>query len=86
MTASDQNNQSKSNAGAVATVAVCAVVLVAGMAYFATYDWPSGKGGSLGDFLMFWFRELLALGIALVVLVAWAIHAVRGKSRLGREK
>jgi hypothetical protein len=86
MTASDQDNQSKSNAGAVATVAVCAVVLVAGMAYFVTYDWPSGKGVSLGDFLMFWFRELLALGIALVVLIAWAIHAVRGKSRVGRVK
>jgi hypothetical protein len=86
MTASDRDNQSKSIASSVATVAVCAVVLVAGMAYFVTYDWPSGKEVSLGDFLMSWFRELIGLGIALVVLIAWAIHAVRAKLRIGREK
>jgi hypothetical protein len=61
MTDSDQNARSP-DFGAIVKAVVCIAVLVGGMAWFVSYDWPSGKAVSFGDFLIFWFRELVILG------------------------
>jgi hypothetical protein len=78
MADSDQDSRSP-DSGAVVKAIVCIAVLVAGMAWFVTYEWPSGKSIGLGDFLIFWFRELAILGGLLLLLIVWAIQAIRGK-------
>jgi len=59
----------------------CVAIILAGMAWFVTYDWPSGKSPSVGEFIMFWFRELLVLGVAFVVLCALAVQKMRGAGK-----
>ena len=71
---------SEQKAGLVIKLVVyCAIILVL-MWWFVTYDWPSGTGVSVTTFLVFWFRELIALACALVFLVVLAIRKIRNKS------
>jgi len=88
MTDSDQSGKSgsESDSHAGAKVVVSVVIILAGMGWFLTYDWPSGKEVGLADFVMFWLRELLILGVVLAVLVAMAFRSIRSKMKAGGEK
>jgi hypothetical protein len=75
--------QSKSGAKDVLTMLACVVVILVLMAWFLTYDWPSGKRLSVGEFVLFWFRELIALAFAFIVLCALAIQKLKALGRKG---
>src|SRR5688572_20773362 len=38
----------------IVVMVVCVAIILAGMAWFMTYDWPSGKRPSVGEFILFW--------------------------------
>lgn len=50
------------------------VGILAVMAWSVTYVLPSGKHLSVIEFVLFWFRELLLLGIVVLALAAVAIQ------------
>ena len=83
--ASEDQANSEGDPNAAAKFAVSIVIILAGMACLLTYDWPSGKQVSVADFVMYWFRELLILGLVLVVLVVVAFQKLRAKLRPSSE-
>ena len=60
---------------------VCVAVIVAGMAWFVTYDWPSGKRPGVGEFILFWLRELLVLVFLFIVFCVLAVQRLKGKKK-----
>ena len=50
MTEADQHAElhSKSGAKSIAIMVACVAVIVAGMAWYLTYDWPSGRRPDIG--------------------------------------
>ena len=58
----------------IVILAASVLVIIAGMAWYVTYDRPSGKHPSVIQFVMFHFRELLLLGLLLLVFAAIAIQ------------
>ena len=68
----------ESDKKSIAIVVTCVLLIIAGMAWFLRYDWPSGKQPSLMEFVMFWFRELLILGAVVIVLGALAVQKIFG--------
>jgi hypothetical protein len=84
MTESSEPDQSGENSGSKSIWILIAGVLavLVCMAWFVTYDWPSGRRPDIGDFVLFWFRELLVLGLLLMALCIWV---VRKAIRLGQE-
>jgi hypothetical protein len=64
----------------IVVMVVCVAIILAGMAWFMTYDWPSGKRPSVGEFILFWLRELIVLGFL------FAVFCVLVVQRLTRRK
>lgn len=73
--------KSESDPNAFAKMMAAALVILAGMAWFLTYDWPSGKEIGVGEFVLFWFREIIALVVVILVLLAMAFEKMRSKVR-----
>ena len=65
--ASRRNDSSPS--GALIQLGLGVAVLVALMVAYVYYPYPSGKRPDVLSFVAFWFREILILGIAVLVLV-----------------
>lgn len=83
MTEAEQAVESKppSSAKDIVVMVVCVVLIVAGMAWFMTYDWPSGKRPSIGEFILFWLRELLVLEFLFVVFCVLAVQRLTGRKK-----
>ena len=83
MTEAEQAVHSKPPSGTkdIVVMVVCVAAILAGMAWFVTYDWPSGKRPSVGEFIMFWLRELIAIGFLFVVFCVLAVQRLKGKRK-----
>ena len=77
--APEPQSEPESRSSAIVKLVVSIAVILAGMAWFLTYDWPSGKKVGVGDFVMFWSRELIILGLLLVAFLAIAFQSIRAK-------
>jgi len=81
MAEADQTAESKQEAKSIWVVVGCVFVILVGMAWYLTFDWPSGKHPDVDDFILFWFRELLVLGALLIVACVWAVRKLLGSDR-----
>ncbi len=57
--------------------------LVGAMTWFVTYDWPSGQRPGIGEFVLFWFRELLVLMLVLFAFCVYVVRKFRGSAVTG---
>lgn len=80
----DMDPSGESKPGSVVKLFLGLALIIAGMLCFVTYDWPGGKFGLI-DFLIFWFRELLVLGVFLLILAMEVIRRVRKKVWSGKK-
>jgi len=61
-------------------LAICGLALIAGMLLFFLYPYPNGAP-SIGEFVVFWFRELVILGVIAGAILWGAISRFRSNRR-----
>jgi hypothetical protein len=76
----DKDRQSpdsgSSSVGIVVAVVIFMVVLMWGS---TTYQFPDGTFLGVGDFILLWFREIIIVGLFVVVGIVWLFQVFRKK-------
>lgn len=73
----DKDHRSSGSDDSVVIGVVLVIFMVVMMAVSTIYPFPDGKSLGVGDFIMLWFREILIIGLFLVIGVAWLIQLIR---------
>ena len=73
--------QRQINAGSLASVLLACLVLVGMMLCYWYYPFPSGKRPDVVGFVVVWLKEIVAVALGLVALVAIAFTSVARRLR-----
>ena len=65
-------NKDARNGGNVTLVIILLCLMVIGMVWSLNYTFPSGKSLDFWGFVGLWFRELVIVGFAVIILLIFA--------------
>ena len=82
----DKNHQASGTDDSVAIVVVLVIFMVVLMAVSITDPFPDGKSLGVTEFIMLWFREILTVGLFVIIGVAWLFKTIRKKRIRGDAK
>ncbi len=57
-------------------VVLFVVVMIMSSIFFFSYPFPGGKA-TIGGFIIIWFRELILVGVLVVLLGYWVIKKIK---------
>lgn len=79
-TLKDKDRQSSpSDSSSIGFVLFLVLVMVLLMGISTIYPFPDGKSLSVTDFILLWSREILIVGLFVIIGFAWLFQIVRKK-------